>query len=261
MTIMITNDDGLDYNGLYALKCELEGLDDVIVIAPVKEKSGVGKALSVKVKVEKLNLKDGSLAYGVYGTPADAVLIGLTSILKDKPKLLASGINGGPNLGVEDFFNSGTIGAALEAALHGIPAFSISLAMRDVNYKDKLEVEDFKYAAKVARVVAEWILEYGLPKDVLLINVNVPEEPNGKVLLTRLANYSYKNIHVLVANNTYEITKWKLDMYEDDTPGTDVWAIRRGYISITPISIKGLDMIAHEELNDLVKMLSSMVKV
>ena len=239
MVILLTNDDGIEYVGLKVLMRELNDIGEVVVVAPERERSGVGKALSFRVTVKRVNMEGCRVAYAVSGTPADAVLIGVNKLLEDKPSVVVSGINGGPNLGLEDFFNSGTIGAAIEAALHGIPAVSVSLALNDVSYKDRLDAEDYTLAAKIARELVGYIVRHGMPSGVDLINVNVPEGDRVKGFkVTRLAVHSYGDIHSRVNSGSYHVIPWNMNMYssgEDDD--CDISAVKEGYVSVTPISL------------------------
>lgn len=241
MTILVTNDDGIRFPGLWALVEALKSLDEVLVVAPEKERSGVGKAISFKVKIKLLKVEKGLRAYSISGTPADAVLISLNKLLNSKPKLLVSGVNGGPNLGLEDFFNSGTIGAAIEAALHYIPSIATSLALEDVSVKNSLEFEEFKSAVEYTKTLATKILREGMPEGIDLVNVNVPykRKPLG-VKVARLALHSYGDIHFLSEEDTYKVITWNMKMYDSVDRESDISVVKSGYISVTPISLKSI---------------------
>jgi len=179
--IMLTNDDGIQSPGLLALKKELEPLGEILVVAPKNERSGIGKAISShQIKMMKTKLSDGSEAYAIGGTPADAYLLAKYKILGAPPELLVAGINIGPNLGIDDFFTSGTLGAAVEAAIHGTAAIAVSYCLEKyLEGQDKaslVTMEDLKLAAKIARKVVEHVLEHGMPTDVDIISINVPEK-------------------------------------------------------------------------------------
>jgi len=240
-TILLINDDGIRSAGLLALKNQMESLGKVTIVAPRDEKSGIGKALTAsgRVKVTETRLEDGFVAYAITGTPADAFLLALNKILKRPPDLLVAGINLGPNLGVEDLLNSGTLGAALEAALHGVPAIAISYCMREVRGKEEVTLEELEPTALLARRVAEYVLERGMPPQVDIISMNVPEKADTRrVKVTRLSYKGYGDIHKKQRNG-YSIMGWTLAGYPDDAPGTDVYTIKKeNCVSLTPIKIR-----------------------
>jgi len=241
--ILLTNDDGIQSPGLLALKKELETLGEILVIAPEKERSGIGKALSShQIKMSKTKLSDGSEAYAIGGTPADAYLLAKYKILGKPPELLVAGINIGPNLGVDDFFTSGTVGAAIEAAIHGTAAVSVSYCLEKyLEGQDKASLvapEDLKLAAKIAKEVAKHVLEHGMPPDVDIISINVPEKVKSlKFEVTCLSYKGYKDIYA-PRTEGYLIESWILSDYPDDAPGTDLWAAKRKRVSITPVKLK-----------------------
>ena len=242
-TILIVNDDGINSPGLLALKKGIQNLGETIIVTPEKEKSGIGKALSCKlVNVKKVSLADGSEAYAVNGTPADAYFIAVHKILRKNPDLLVSGINLGPNLGVDDFFTSGTLGVAIEAAIHGVPAIAISYCMeRFTDYKNgafKVDVEKLSLAAKVAEKTVEYILKNGMPPDTDLISINTPEKIVSSSF--EATTLSYKGFVDLYAKceGGYIISQWTLLAYTNDVKGTDVYSIKEeGKISVTPIKL------------------------
>ncbi|RLF15734.1 MAG: 5'/3'-nucleotidase SurE [Thermoprotei archaeon] len=241
-SILLTNDDGVFSPGLLAIKRELEGLCEVLVVAPQREQSCIGKAITAGrvIKVERVKLSDGTVAYSVDGTPADAVLIALNKILERKPTLLVSGINLGPNLGLDDALDSGTLGAAFEAALRGVPSIAVSFCMARRGLDDKVDSEGLAVAAKVARRIVEEVLRRGFPRGVDVLSINVPQGSKlglTPVRLTRLSTRPYRDLHVEDVEG-YRIAAWGLDVYEDDEPSTDVGAVKEGAISITPIKLR-----------------------
>lgn len=242
-TILLINDDGIRSLGLVVLRKHLAKLGEVVVIAPEKEQSGIGKALSIStIRLMKTRLSDGSEAYAITGTPADAFLIAVNKILKHPPDLLVAGINLGPNLGIDDMLNSGTLGAALEAAIHGVPALAISYCMRKITEGDlekmKVSLDELELSAVMARRVAEYILKRGMPPDVDIISVNVPENADPKrIKITSLSYKGYGDIHT-ECEGGYRITKWFLSSYPDDEPETDIHTVKEGIISITPIKVR-----------------------
>ena len=158
MRILITNDDGVNSSGIMAAKKAVEGLGKIDVVAPATQQSGIGHALTLfePIRVTSTNLLDGSEAFSVSGTPTDAVIIGIYEITEEKPDLVISGINIGENLGKSELTTSGTIGAAMEAAVHGIPSISVSLQVSrgDIKFHDGHVDVDFRHASKILKSVA-----------------------------------------------------------------------------------------------------------
>ncbi|KPV65238.1 MAG: 5'-nucleotidase SurE1 [Candidatus Bathyarchaeota archaeon BA1] len=244
-TILLINDDGIRSVGLIALKKRLERLGDLVVVAPREERSGIGKALTTSkcIKIVKTRLSDGSKAYAITGTPADAFLLAVNKILKRPPDLLVAGINLGPNLGIDDLLNSGTLGAALEAAIHRVPAIAVSYCMREITEqkegKAMVTLEELEFTANLAQKAVEYVLKNGMPPDVDIISINVPENADAKrVRVTSLSYVGYHDIYT-GQRGGYAIRGWKLSSYPDDEQGTDIHAVKReGCISITPIKIQ-----------------------
>ncbi len=242
--ILLINDDGIKSVGLLAMKRALDDLGDVFVIAPERERSGIGKAITCggQVRVYDAALLDGSHAYAITGTPADAFMIAVRKLLGRRPDLLVSGINLGPNLGIDDLLNSGTLGAALEAAIHGVPAVAVSYCMSVTasgDEKRRVTLEELEATVEVARRVVRYVLERGMPEGVDIISINVPRGARlGNVKATSLSYKSYGDIYVKTGDG-YHISGWALDMYPDDEPGTDIHAVKvEGAISITPICLR-----------------------
>ncbi|RME69463.1 MAG: 5'/3'-nucleotidase SurE, partial [Nitrospirae bacterium] len=184
--ILITNDDGIHSEGLFALKEAMDKLGRTVVVAPDREKSAVSHALTMHrpLKVEKLK-ED---VYTVNGTPTDCVVIALGKILKERPDVLVSGINRGANLG-DDVGYSGTVSAAIEGTLFGVPSVAFSQF-----YDDSKEI-DYTPATYFAERIVRYVLDKGLPPDTLL-NVNVPalslSEIKG-IRFTRQGKRTYEN--------------------------------------------------------------------
>jgi 5'-nucleotidase len=241
---LLVNDDGVQSVGLLVLKKRLEKLGKVTVVAPLDEKSGIGKALSTNsIKVTEIQLRDETKAYAVSGTPADAYLLAVNKIMKETPDLLVAGINLGPNLCIDDLLNSGTLGAALEAAIHHIPAIAVSYCLREISeqMREKADVsaDELEVAAAFAEKTVRYVLEYGMPKNVDIISINVPEKTASKnAEVTTLSYTGYGDIHAEKEKNIYKIKGWMLSNYPDDKSGTDLHAIKtKGHVSITPIKI------------------------
>ncbi len=259
-TILLTNDDGIQSIGLVTLKRRLEKLGNVIVVAPRDERSGIGKALTTNhIKITEIQLNDGSKAYATTGTPADAFFLAANKILKRMPDLLVAGINLGPNLGIDDLLNSGTLGAALEAAIHQVPAIAVSYCipkMTEKDEKNKVTVEELELTATIAFKAAKHVLENGMPPDVDIISINVPEKADSKKIeITSLSYKGYGDIYTRQRGG-YRITDWTLTGYPDDEHGTDLHAVKKEKrISVTPIKVRFL----HNKrgLEGLLKVLSA----
>jgi len=243
-TILVTNDDGINSIGLSVLTKKLKELGDVVVVTPMGQRSGIGKAISIgQIKISKAEFGEGIKAYATTGTPADSFLIAINKILKKMPDLLVSGINIGPNLGIDDLLTSGTVGAAFEAAIHKIPAIAVSYCLSELSEKTagdtNFSVKDLQFAANLGYKASKHVLEAGMPADVDIISINVPENADPKnVQLTRLCYDGYGDIHDEIIDG-YEIKSWALHHYPDGDPGTDLHAIKNGnYVSVTPIKLE-----------------------
>jgi len=172
--IVVTNDDGIHAPGLRALADALRESAKVTIIAPLQERSAAAQSLTLRQPVYCDEIATGEFA--IEGTPADAMILAFTTLLKEKVDLVISGINRGGNMG-ENVHYSGTVGAAKEATVHHTPAVAISLVYRGEEF-------DFAPAAKLACRLARLVVEKGLPPGVLL-NVNVPQDWTGEIWITR----------------------------------------------------------------------------
>ena len=230
MEILITNDDGIFAPGLWRLARELKQIARVVVVAPDREQSGSGTAVSLRqpLRVQKVRpLVPEIETHSVEGTPTDSVILALGKLLKNKIDLVVSGINSGPNLG-DDVLISGTVGAALMGYRHGFPALAISIASLDSHYLDN--------AARLATLLAKRIADSSLPRNIFL-NVNLPSLPLEKikgVKITRLASKSH--IDTVEEGHDgrkayYWLVRQKINKNVDKN--TDIWAIEQGNISIT----------------------------
>jgi 5'-nucleotidase len=252
--ILLTNDDGIDSPGLWILEKKLRDLGETVVVAPQTEKSGIGKAVSTgTVEVIETHLKSGTKAYAVTGTPADAVLLALFKILEETPDIVVSGINLGPNIGIDDLLTSGTLGAAFEAAIHGVPSVATSYCIERIGEgspKKKVTVTELEFAANLTQEVVEYVLRFGMPPKASILNINVPAGTAMKrVGFTKLSYKGYLDIF-RKHERGYRIYDWVLDDYPDDYERTDIYVIKRGkQVSITPIK---LDFVP--DLNSLSKL-------
>lgn len=237
--ILLTNDDGIYSQGLRSAYLALSELDEVIVVAPITQMSGVGRSISIMRPVRFFEMEiDGMKVYAIDGTPTDAVIIGIYEILNCIPDLTVCGINFGENLSTEAVTTSGTVCAALESATHGSKAVAISLEMHELLKFELSCSYNFENAEKVLKWIARKVLEKGMPKNVDVLNVNVPKNFSGRIAITKLARKMY---HTKVekrfdprGRDYYWIYGTEIENAE---PGTDIHALRNGFVSITPISL------------------------
>jgi 5'-nucleotidase len=251
MNILVTNDDGVMAPGLLALTEAVRPLGDVTVLAPDRNWSGSGhvKTLDRPLRVKETRLADGSVAWASDGAPSDCVALALLGFFEHKFDLVVSGINPMPNLG-HDVTYSGTVTAAMEAVIWGIPGIAFSLG----SVENGLAVEDFRAAAQVAARIASQVIVYRLATGILL-NVNIPMLPLEQI-------------------KGYRITRQGLRVYRDrldrrvdprgrpyywiggDTPtgipeaGTDIGALSEGFVSVTPLQ---LDLTAYPAMQGIGK--------
>jgi len=172
--VLLTNDDGYQAAGLRSLADHFKEFADVQIVAPSMERSGAAQSLTLRQPIVCHRISESEWA--IDGTPADCVIVALHKLLPQPPALVISGINHGANLG-ENVYYSGTVGAAREAVIHHVPGLAVSLCSKRVN-------SDFAPTARLTQQIAQLILRETLPEQVLL-NVNVPENWNGRVKLTR----------------------------------------------------------------------------
>jgi len=237
--ILVSNDDGIRSEGIKALRAALESLGEVYVVAPDRERSAASHSLTLHrpLRVEKI----GPREYAVDGTPTDCITLAVNGILPRRPSIVVAGINKGGNLG-EDISYSGTVSAAMEGTLLGIPAIAVSLVSRK-NF-------DFKSAAGFARKLAKRILAKGLPKDTLL-NVNIPQAKKIKgARITRQGKRVFGDVvfeKVDPRGKKYYWIGGNMLRWEGGED-TDFAAISRGYISITPVHLDHTNYSAISEL-------------
>lgn len=227
-TILITNDDGINSPGLKALQTALQSLGETIVIAPDRDNSAVSHSLTMHRPL-KVHKRD-SHTYTVDGTPTDCVAIGLKKLLLYPPDLLVSGINAGANLG-DDISYSGTVSAAIEATMYGIPSIAIS-----VGGEHPL---DYRAAMKVAACMAQKVLSNALPEQTLL-NINVPSgEKFNKLLVTRQGRRLWQNA-IQETLDPWGATRYWIGggtPLADPEQDTDVHVFAQGNVSVTPIQL------------------------
>lgn len=234
MDILVTNDDGIQADGIRALAEALAPLGEISIIAPDREQSASSHALTLHrpLRVRKI----AERVMSVDGTPTDAVLLGVHGFLKKKPSLVVSGINHGPNMG-SDVMYSGTVAAASEGTFLGIPSIAISLAIWGQ--------AEFATAARVAQNLVRGLIRKGLPENTCL-NVNVPALPYEKlkgVRITRLGKRVYRDVIVEKTDPRGKLYYWiggEEPTWEHDE-ASDFTAVEQGYVSVTPLSFELTD--------------------
>ncbi len=231
--ILVTNDDGVHSPGLTALFDAMKTLGEAYVVAPDRERSAVSHSLTMHrpLKVEQLNER----IFSINGTPTDCVAVGISKILPFRPELVVSGINKGANLG-DDITYSGTVSAAIESTIMGIPAFAVSLVLQQ-----PLNRANFGTAAGIATQIGGYIIANSLPYDTLL-NVNIPDVQYGDlrgIKLTRQGKRIYddsiKETFDPHGNKHYWIGGG--NPYWEHGEDTDIQAIQDCHVSITPIHL------------------------
>ncbi|HET6373982.1 MAG TPA: 5'/3'-nucleotidase SurE [Candidatus Polarisedimenticolia bacterium] len=238
-TILVTNDDGIGVPGLSVLARALSGLGRVVIVAPDRDMSASSHALTLKHPLRvRRHAED---VYSVDGTPTDCVNLGIFNLLGKRLDLVVSGINRGYNLG-DDITYSGTVAAAFEGTLLGYPSFAVSRAAPVSGAPDPPWLhdpeEDYEAAGAFARLLAQSVLEKGMPEDTLL-NVNVPLTPLSEVRCTRLGKRIYKEGVIERVDPSgrqyYWIGGTPPEWRED--PRSDHAAVSSGAVSVTPLHL------------------------
>ncbi|MDE3057344.1 MAG: 5'/3'-nucleotidase SurE [Bacteroidota bacterium] len=255
LSILISNDDGIDAPGIKALANFLREIADVTIVAPDKQQSAVGHAITVNtpLRVRKVERDGNFFGYAVDGTPADAVKLAVRSIMNKPPNLIVSGINHGSNTAISVLY-SGTVSAATEGTILGIPSFAISLTT--------FSEADFSFAASFAQRLALMIIDRGLPKGTLL-NVNVPAVPVQEirgVVITKqgksIWNDEFERRHDPSNKEYFWLKGDLLELDFDDD--VDQRAILNNKVSITPLHYDLTDYTTFEKMKtwDLNSLLS-----
>jgi 5'-nucleotidase len=232
LKILVSNDDGVYADGLWALVKELQEIAEVTVVAPDRDQSGAGTSVTLRHPLRMFKIKaplDGVAAYSVEGTPADSVILALKLILKDGADLIISGINEGPNLG-DDIYISGTVGAALQGFFYGIPAIALSISAFGSLH--------FDTGARLAKLMAKEVVEKGLSRR-LLLNVNLPNLAQDKlegIEITSLGKRKYAD-RIEPGHDGKRQFHWIMRGKSEwqTTSGTDIWALEQNKISVTPL--------------------------
>jgi 5'-nucleotidase len=241
MHILLSNDDGYEAPGIKTLAQVLQSVADITVVAPDRDRSGASNSLTLESPIRAVTVSDNLIR--VDGTPTDCVHLAITGLLKEEPDMVVSGINDGANMG-DDVLYSGTVAAAMEGRFLGLPAIAISMSQHNARY--------YETGANVILKLIEKLKAEPISSDVIL-NVNVPDLPWDELSgfqITRLG-HRHKAEPVIKAQDPRG-----RDIYwvgppgaeQDAGPGTDFYAVRNGYVSITPLQV---DLTRHQVINDL----------
>jgi 5'-nucleotidase len=248
--ILVTNDDGIHAPGLKVLTELAQKLGEVIVVAPDEGRSGMSHAITIKypLRLNKVREEDGIVMYSCSGYPADCVKLAVNQILGRKPDLLVSGINHGSNSSISVVY-SGTMAAAIEGGLHGIP--SIGMSITDFSSRP-----DFAACIHFGEKIIRNTLLEGLPQGVCL-NVNFPKSPVDKIMGIKICRQARglwieefdkrKDPH----RREYFWLTGYFDNYEPDDEDTDEWALKNNYVSVVPVRVDFSDLKALDKLKTL----------
>jgi 5'-nucleotidase len=244
--ILVTNDDGLNSNGIAALAEAVKPLGEVIIAAPAEPQSGMSQAITVKHPLRvKQSMLNGFISYSINGTPTDCVKLAFNQLLPRKPDLLVSGINHGSNSSTSILY-SGTMGAALEGCLDGIPSIGFS----NINYDHDVNMD---VALIYARTIAEKVLLEGLPQFTCL-NVNIPDISAENIRGIRICRQTIGYWQEGYDKRTDPMGReyyWLTGKYynsEPDAEDTDEWALKNNYIAVVPVRI---DMTCYSTMEKL----------
>lgn len=245
--ILVTNDDGISAPGIRTLIQIMNQIGDVVVVAPDSPQSAMGHAITINstLHLEKVDIDGGKQPeYSCSGTPADCVKLAVNEILDRRPDICVSGINHGSNSSINVIY-SGTMSAALEAGIEGIPAIGFSLL--DYNYN-----ANFDGTKKIVKTIVENALEHGIPKDVVL-NVNFPNLPKDKLKGIKICRQAKANWQeefdkrkTPQGKDYYWLTGKFVNL--DHGEDTDEWALENGYVSVVPVQF---DLTAHHAMQQL----------
>lgn len=233
MNILLTNDDGVNAEGINTLYSIFSEKHNVYIIAPIEEKSGSSTAITFADNLKIIHISEN--IYGLHGYPADCVNIGLRGEMIPKPDLVISGINNGPNLG-DDVYFSGTVGGARVAYIYGISGIAIS-----INYKG-----GSKYYIDAARFLLNYIAKANLFSDsTCFLNINYPDLPESKILgvkYSQLGRRKYTDKYRMTGKKNKEINmEYIKGIGISDSKTSDITEVNKGYITITPLSLDCTD--------------------
>lgn len=244
--ILVTNDDGITAPGIRTLISVMNTIGDVVVVAPDSPQSGMGHAITVNatLHIEKVNIDGKQPEYSCSGTPADCVKLAVREILDRKPDICVSGINHGSNSSINVIY-SGTMSAALEAGIEGIPAIGFSLL--DYNWN-----ANFEHSKTFIKAITKQVLEHGLPDGVVL-NVNLPNLDKKDIKGIKVCRQARANWVEEFDKRTNPMGRdyyWLAGKFVnmDNGEDTDEWALENGYVSVVPVQF---DLTAHHAIQSL----------
>jgi 5'-nucleotidase len=249
--ILVTNDDGVRAPGIAIVAQTLQAIGQVVIVAPADNQSGKGHSIVTTEPVFRgdLTLPNGLKAISLTATPATAVNVAISNIVTPKPDLVVAGINRGYNLGYSAYL-SGTVGAARQGAMLGVPAIATSLAESGTQ-------RDYVFAAEEVLGVARRVKQWGLPANTFL-NVNIPIMPGdgykGYMITTQAMQQGGKEQFVETKHPSGRSIYW--NQYEEGgtgPQGTDMWAVSNGYVSVTPMKIGETDPSQMDALRTIFK--------
>ncbi|MFC0604105.1 5'/3'-nucleotidase SurE [Winogradskyella pulchriflava] len=244
--ILVTNDDGITAPGIRALISVMNTIGDVVVVAPDSPQSGMGHAITVNATLylEKVDIDGKQLEYSCSGTPADCIKLAVREILERKPDICVSGINHGSNSSINVIY-SGTMSAALEAGIEGIPAIGFSLL--DYNWN-----ANFEHCKPFVETITKQVLEHGL-SDGVVLNVNLPNLEKDKIKGVKVCRQAKANWVEEFDKRTNPMGRdyyWLAGKFVnmDNGEDTDEWALANGYVSVVPVQF---DLTAHHAIQKL----------
>jgi len=247
--IFVTNDDGINAKGLQALIDIVKPFGKVVVVAPEEGQSGMSHALTVKtpIRLRKIEQKEGFEKYAVSGTPVDCVKLAFNQLLSRRPDLVVSGVNNGSNSSVSVVY-SGTMGAAIEGCLYGVP--SVGFSSLDMNSN-----QDFELAKRFCGTIVEKVLSEGISQGTCL-NVNLPaikaDECKGVKICRQNKGRWIEEFEKRTDphGGEYYWLTGSFENHEPESTDTDEWALNHKYISIVPIKVDFTDYASIETLNE-----------
>ncbi len=247
--ILISNDDGVNAKGLSYLINVAKKYGDVFVVAPEKGESGMSHAITIKnpLRVNKLKESKELTVYACSGTPVDSIKLALNQLIERTPDLILSGINHGSNSAVSLVY-SGTLGAAREGAINGIPSIGFSVTDHDKN-------ADFNASAHFADIIIKDVLENGMPKDSFL-NVNIPNIPLSEIKGIKICKQTdgvWKQEYEKRIDPHGGVYYWLTGYFSNNEPNnemTDEWALQNNYVAVVPVQLDTTDYKYLEKLSD-----------
>lgn len=240
MQILISNDDGIEAPGILALKDGLADMASLVLVAPDRDRSGASNSLTLDSPIRAKRVSENMIKVG--GTPTDCVHLALTGLLDNEPDMVISGINAGANMG-DDVLYSGTVAAAMEGRFLGLPSIAISLA----SFSDSSQLTYYDTAVQVARFLIKRLKNAPFPSNTIL-NVNVPDCPWDKIKGIQSTRLGHRHKAEPVIKDHDPRGR---DIYwvgppgaeQDAGEGTDFYALKNGFVSVTPLQV---DLTRHE---------------